>query len=144
MGLVQLPIFRAAADGDLVLLRVDDPGAAWPAKLIARNRRRPTCFMIGADPGTEYPAPPPPSEWVCARRLRYWCQSGGAIIHGAGGELDHYREAVRATLLLRRLLFVETTSHRVNEWVAFLGCRKTLAIRPSNGSHPVAAREAFQ
>jgi hypothetical protein len=84
LGLAQLPLFRAAADGLISLLRVEDTSAMWPATLIERelNRRRPTCFLIGGDPGVGHPDPAP-AEWSCARRLKYWC--AGAIVHGAGG-----------------------------------------------------------
>ncbi len=138
LGLAQLPLFRAAADGLLVLLRIENTGTVWPGRLIERNGHRPTCFLIGADPGVEHPDPPPPSEWACAKRLKYWCQTSGAIVHGAGGEPFHYRDAVAATLMLRRLALIETTSHRADEWASYLRSRKTLIIRPRNGPHPTA------
>jgi hypothetical protein len=132
MGLPQVPPFRAAADRQLVLFKIYDAGTAWPTKVVERNYSRPTCVLIGADPGVKHPDLPAPSEWACAKRLKYWCQDGGAIIHGAGGELDHYREAARATLLLRRLAFIETTSHRADEWADYLRSR---SIRPADGPH---------
>ena len=53
MGLVQLPLFRAAADGLLALVRIEDVSAPWPTWLIERNQHRPICFMLGGDPGFE-------------------------------------------------------------------------------------------
>jgi hypothetical protein len=138
LGLVQLPLFRAAADGLIALFRIEDVSTVWPGRLIERSEHRPTCFMLGGDPGVEHPDPPPPSEWACAKRLKYWCRTSGAIVHGAGGELYHYREAVAATLMLRRLALIETTSHRADEWASYLRSRKTLIIRPRNGPHPIA------
>ena len=69
LGLAQLPLFRAAADGLLALLRIENTGTVWPGRLIERNGHRPTCFLIGADPGVEHPDPPPPSEWACAKAV---------------------------------------------------------------------------
>jgi hypothetical protein len=144
LGLAQLPLFRAAADGLLVLLRVEDPTVAWPTRLVERNQNRPVCFMVCGDPGADQPDPTP-REWMCAKRLKHWCQTGGAIVHGAGGEWSHYRGAVLATILTRRLAFIETTSRRAGEWASFLRCPQTLIIRPTDGPHPVApARETVQ
>ena len=139
LGLLQLPLFRAAADGLLALVRVEDPAVAWPSRMIERNQHRPVCFMIGGDPGHGHPDPAP-MEWACAKRLKYWCQTGGAIVHGAAGEADHYREAAAATLLLRRLAFIETTSARAAEWDAFLRCPRTLLILSERGPHPTPDR----
>lgn len=137
MGLPQLPLFRAAADGTLTLIRIEGTDAAWPARLIEQNGDRPICVTIGADPGYGFPDPRP-DEWTCAKRLKYWCQGGWAIVHGAAGELDHYREAVTATLMFRRLAFIETTSAHAAEWARFLRCPRTLIIIPSDGGvHPI-------
>ena len=93
--------------------------------------------MIGADPGHGFPDPRP-DEWACAQRLKYWCEAGGAIVHGAAGEVDHYREAALATLVLRRLAFIETTSVRAEEWGQFLGCPRTIVLVPAGGAaHPL-------
>ena len=62
-----------------------------------------------------------------------------------GGEADHYRSAVLATVAVQRLAFIETTSARAAEWAAFLGCPRTLLIIPPGGAHPVAGhRETVQ
>jgi hypothetical protein len=138
MGLKQLPMFRAAADGLLALVNIEAPTAPWPAREIERYRQqgRPTCVVVGADPGVEFPDPPPPAEWACARRLKYWCAA--AIIHGAGGELEHYRQAVGSAILYRRLAFVECTSARAPTWRSFLSCPRSLMIVPLyDKPHPV-------
>jgi hypothetical protein len=137
MGLVQLPLFRAAADGLLTLVRIEGVSAPWPTWLIERNQHRPICFMVGGDPGFGHPDPAP-AAWTCARRLRDWCHA--AIIHGAAGEADHYRDAAVSTLILRRLAFIETTSARAAEWGAFLRCPRTLVIVPTTGVHPLPER----
>lgn len=140
MGLVQLPLFRAAADGLLALVRIEDRTTPWPTKLIERNQHRPICVTIGADPGFGHPDPAP-DEWACARRLKYWCQNGGAIVHGAGGELDHYRYAAAAAVLFRRLAFIETTSAHAAAWGTFLRCPRTMVLVPPDGvAHPQPER----
>lgn len=136
LGLAQLPLFRAAADGLLALISLDAPSTPWPAKLIERYPNRPTVFLLGGDPGFGH-SDPAPSEWMCGRRLKYWCRA--AVVHGAGGEPAHYRQAVPAALLVRRLAFVETTSRRASEWAEFLDCPLTHVIVPVDGVHPVAA-----
>jgi hypothetical protein len=137
MGLVQLPLFRAAADGLLALVRIESTSAHWPTSLIERNQRRPICFMLGGDPGFGHPDPAP-AEWACADGLRDWCHA--AIIHGAAGEADHYRDAAASTMILRRLAFIETTSARAADWHAFLHCPRTLVIVPTTGVHPLPER----
>jgi hypothetical protein len=145
LGVIQLPLFRAAADGLLCVFRIEHPETAWPGKTIERSPQKPVCFMIGADPGLEYPDPPPPPEWACARRLKYWCAQGAAVVHGAGGTLDDYRQAAHLTMMMGRVAFIETTSARADEWASFLSARKMIIIRPSAGQHPIAApREPVQ
>jgi len=134
MGLVQLPLFRAAADGVLALVRVEDVSTPWPEWLIERNQHRPICFMVGADPGFGHPDPAP-AAWACALRLRDWCHA--AIVHGAVGNAAHYRDAAASTLILRQLAFIETTSARAADWYAFLRCPRTLVIVPTTGVHPL-------
>jgi hypothetical protein len=104
--------------------------------MIERQSGRPTCVMIGGDPGYGQPDHPP-SAWACAKRLKYWCQNGGAIVHGAAGNADHYREGAAATVLLRRVAFIECTSAQAPAWNTFLGCPRTLVIVPERGPHPV-------
>jgi hypothetical protein len=137
LGLPQLPIFRAAADGLLALLRIEAPDTPWPARMIERQSDRPTCIMLAADPGCDHPDPGGPADWACAKRLKYWCQTGGAIIHGAAGDPDHYRAAAATTVLLRRMAFIECASARAREWTDFLGCPRSLTIVPEHGAHPV-------
>ncbi len=126
----------------LRLIVIEDTGAVWPARLVGRQRR-PTCVLVGADPGYGEPDPAL-SEWRCARQLKYWCRA--VTVHGTAGERDHYRAAVTATISAGRLAFIETTSRRAREWGAFLGCPRTLLIVPFGGAvHPAQSRpEAIQ
>jgi hypothetical protein len=133
LGIPQLPLFRAAADGLIALVSIEAPTIPWPSLLIEKQLR-PICVRIGGDPGVGHPDPSP-SAWVCAQRLRYWCRA--TVVHAAGGELDHYRYAVAATVQFGRLALIETTSGRAREWVQFLKCPRTLVILPRDGVHPV-------
>jgi hypothetical protein len=142
LGLPQLPLFRAAADGLICLISIYDPTAPWPAALIERNAWRPTLVLIGADPGYGQPDPAP-EEWAAANRLRYWCRA--AMVHGAGGTADHYREAAGRTLLASRFALIETTSARAHEWAAFLKCPRTQLILPADGApHPIPEKVVMQ
>jgi hypothetical protein len=134
----QLPLLQAAAAGDIGLMMISGPATPWPAALIERVGNRPLCILIGGDPG-HGESDPAPQEWACARRLRYW--AGAALVHGAKGEHEHYRAALLATVLNRRLALIETTSARARDWQAFLKCPRTLLITPPDGvQHPAPPR----
>lgn len=139
----QLPLFRAAADGLLAVVHITDATATFPRRL-ANRTGRPVVVLIGADP--DIGKPPPPSEWRCATEAAGWARA--AMIHAAGGEPGHYREAARATLAVGRFMLIETNS---TDYAAWLGIVRPLvagAVRlvlPTDGAHPKPmAREAVQ
>jgi hypothetical protein len=134
MGLVQLPLLRAAADGLIAHLRIEDPGTRWPSSMVKRLASKPTCFSLGGDPGFEFPTFGP-RQWMAAEKLRRWCHA--AIVHGAGGETEHYRTAVAATLRFHRVALIETTSALAMDWARFLAPKHTLVIVPTDGVHPL-------
>lgn len=148
LGVPQLPLLQAAASGLLALITVPATHTPWPTKQIERTgHRRPVVVLVGGDPNEElHPdhgqPDPAPSEWVCARRIKYFAR--GVIVHGAAGEHDHYRAAIAEAVLVRRLAFIETTSLRAPEWAAFLGCRLTHLIVPVDGVHPVPDARPLQ
>jgi hypothetical protein len=69
-NLVQLQLFRAAADGVLAVARTEDPACPWPKSELAQFGSRPIVFVVAADPGFGHPDPHP-EEWTCAKRLKY-------------------------------------------------------------------------
>ncbi len=130
-----LPVMRAAADGLIAAVYVADCRAKWPERELAKFRR-PVLMVIGDDNEPERLSTPP-SGWRCARMLRAWAKS--AIVHGAGGEADHYRLAVLMALTAERAVLVETSSACAVPWAEFLfPTVPTLLIVPRSGPHPVA------
>ena len=97
----QLPLFRAVADSRIAVIGIYGPEVRWPVAALARLRL-PTVVLIGAD--VDGPEPDRPTEhWVCRHRLRLWARA--AIIHGAGGEVEHYRLTVSAAEIERVSLY---------------------------------------
>ena len=133
-GAPQVPLYAAAAAGQIALIVIEAPDAAWPAETIARVRR-PTVVVLSGDPGWGQPTYGP-GRWRCARKLRNW--AAGAIVHGAAGERDHYLEAVALGTILGCLAFVETTSSLARTWGAFLAPIPCMGYLPAEGAHPVA------
>ena len=130
----QAPLYAAAAAGQIALIVVETPDAAWPVETIARVRR-PAVVLLHGDPGWGQPSFGP-GRWRCAKKLRVW--SAGAIVHGAAGEADHYREAVVLGLMFERLAFIETTSSLARSWSAFLAPVPCMGYLPTEGAHPTA------
>ena len=116
------------------MITVAAPDAAWPADTIARLQR-PALVLLSGDPGWGQPTFGP-GRWRCAKKLRAW--AAGAVVHGAAGEPDHYREAVALSLMFGRLAFVETTSSLARSWGAFLAPVPVAGYLPTEGAHPVA------
>ncbi len=127
-----LPMLRAAADGRIALALVLDATAPLP---IGRLKRcgRPAVVLIGADMGAD--EDPPPERWECLPKLRRWARAG--VIHGAAGEPEHYRAAVGAAQLHRRLALVECSSRQAQAWAEALACPRTRFILPRDGVHPI-------
>ena len=135
----KLPLVRAAADRRIALAWAVRPDAKWPFKTI--TPAQPAVVLIGDDPGPEAPSIGP-EGWVLAKRLRGWPQA--VIVHGAAGQPEHYREAVFAALVVKRVIMVETDSAHALAWGEWFRCPRTLMILPTGGAHPVApARGAF-
>jgi hypothetical protein len=128
-----LPVIRAAADGLIAAVNISDPSAKWPERELARFRR-PVLLIVADDLEPERPSTPP-SGWRCARMLRAWAKS--AIVHGAGGEAEHYRLVVVAALTTGRAVMVETSSTCAVPWAEFLFPLPTLLILPRSGPHPI-------
>ena len=133
-GACSAPLYSAAAAGQIALIQINEPNAVWPSETIARPNR-PIVVLVSGDPGWGQPTFGP-DQWRCANKLRAW--SAGAIVHGAAGEADHYRQAVVLAVLLGRLAFIETTSGLARAWDAFLAPVPRIDYLPTEGTHPVA------
>jgi hypothetical protein len=130
-----LPLFAAVAAGRIGVVQFFDPAGDWSAAKIERLNR-PAVVLVGDDPDVGDGAARGPEGWPMARRLRYWTRA--AVVHGAGGEPEHYRDAVEAAERHGRVAFIETSAAQANAWGAFLRCPRTLYIMPPDGVHPIA------
>ena len=91
----------------------------------------PTIVLVGDDDDT----PTGPQPWRCAMQAGRWAEA--AMIHGAGAEERHYRAAIAAAAIVRRVLVVETSSKHVDAWASFLRHPHTLLVRTGEGlPHP--------
>ncbi len=134
IGAAQSPLYAAAAAGRIALVCITAPDTPWPAETVARLTR-PAVVLLGGDPGFGEPTFEP-GRWRCARKARGW--AAAAIVHGAGGEPEHYSGAVAMAELIGRLVLVETTSGLVDVWGTFLAPLPRIGYRPPDGGvHPV-------
>ncbi len=127
----------APAEGDVIdVLAIADPATPWPRHM--KKSRTPTVALLGDDPGCEggYGGP---DAWACANKLGRWARA--VLVHGAGGEAQHYAEATRAALKVGRVALIETTSANARAWALRLNCPRTLMILPRDGLHPISLEE---
>ncbi|MBR0682221.1 hypothetical protein GXW74_17150 [Roseomonas eburnea] len=105
-----VPLIRAAAARHLAVIHLTAHNRVPEAML--SQAAVPLVVLVGAD----MPPHAGPSAIPQAEALMRW--AGALIVHGAAGEPAHYAEAVRAALIKRRLLMVETATARQGEWAA--------------------------
>jgi hypothetical protein len=134
VGSPHLPLFTAAEQGRVDLVVFNEPAATWRAGAIKRLPR-PTVILVGDDPDIGAGTATGPQGWSLASKLRRWAQA--AIIHGAEGKPEHYREAVALAEIYGRLVVVDTSSTQALAWGAFLNCPRSVLITPAHGPHPV-------
>jgi hypothetical protein len=126
------------AEADIIdLVAIADPSTPWPKRI--KLLRRPTVLMLGDDPGSP-DGMGGPDAWRCLPQLKRWVR--GVIVHGAGGQPEHYAEAVRAARRLGRVAMIESTSKHAVAWARSIGCPRTLLILPRGGLHPLPLAEA--
>ncbi len=94
------------AETDVIdLVAIADPRTPWPRQM--RDITSPTVLLIGDDPGSPNGLGGP-DAWRCSHKIGQWAQA--AIVHGSGGDAQHYRFAVTAALTFRRVVFIESTA----------------------------------
>jgi hypothetical protein len=106
---------------------------AWSPRLLPSTG--PRVVLISDDLGDSRD----PDEWRCAISATAWARA--SIIHGTGGKVEHYREAVRAAEVMGRCLMIETDSAHAPAWAGAIHTREIpalLFIPPPGGVHPVA------
>ena len=126
------------AEQDLIdLVGIAEPEAPWPRQL--KHSRRPTVVLVGDDPGVPN-GMGGPDAWRCTAKLSRWARA--VLVHGAGGEAEHYAAAVLACRKVGRVALIETTSRYAKAWADRIGCPRTLLILPTTGPHPLVHAEA--
>lgn len=128
-------LLRPASRGELNLI-LPTRDTVQPPFYRMSKRGRPTVVVVGDD---DYQTTGP-DGWVCADRLRSW--AAFAVVHGTGGQRQHYAMAAVMAAEVRRLLLIETSSAGAQLWAGFLA-ERTPALRfmgvlpPDAGPHPV-------
>lgn len=130
----RIPLLRAVLRREIAL-GVASPGRQAPLRELNRTGK-PAILLILDD--YDHPGPP---GWACAPAAMRWARR--AMLHGTGGIAEHYELAVKAALVARRLILVETASAQLDAWSALalsaLAPGRVLRIQPPPGGvHPVA------
>ena len=130
------PLSIPAETNVIDLVAIADPRTPWPRQM--RHTTSPTVLLIGDDPGSPS-GQGGPDAWRCSSKIGGWAQA--VVVHGSGGDAQHYRLAVGAALMLKRVAFIESTSLHALAWAERIGCPRTLTVLPRDGLHPVESRE---
>jgi len=128
----RVPLLEAAFARFITLGEVARDGGAPLAEM--EKRGLPSLILVGDDDGLDTG----PRGWACARVLTRWAK--GAVIHGAAGTVETYRDAVRLSVFSRRVVLVEAGSANLMAWHRLFADAgvPTVNIYPSKGPHPVA------
>ena len=134
MGAPHLPVFTAVEQGQIALGVFTDPASIWTAGAIKRLPR-PTIILISDDPDIGAGTAKGPYSWTLASKLRGWADA--VLVHGAGGEPEHYRQALAMAKRHGRLALIDTSSQQAMPWAAFMAHPVSMIIVPTDGPHPV-------
>jgi hypothetical protein len=132
-----VPIFQALLVGEIAVC-IPAPGQSLPIKLFDKISE-PVVVMINDD-GPFWLGP---DGWACAERALRWAR--GAMLHGAGGEIEHYKLALAGAMARRRFLIVGTSSTLLPAWEQLTARlisdrHQVLSVRVSPGCvHPTDA-----
>jgi hypothetical protein len=107
------PALRAAGVGLINLAFIARGNSVSPRAM--KHRRRSIFIILGDD---DYSSSGP-AGWPQAEQLVRWARY--IVLHGAGGEPEHYSGAVAAALIHHRLLMVETSSGQLEAWRSLVG-----------------------
>jgi len=130
-----VPLLQAVARDEIALTMVQ-PGQAPPLGRLDKTNRPAILILSDDDDHTRLG----PDGWPCAARIMRW--AGAGLIHGTGGQAEHYVVAVQGALVARRLVIVETSSWRADAWAEaahrLMPPHRVLQIRPYPGEvHPI-------
>ncbi len=129
------PLFRAVLH-DEIALTVMCHGQTAPLDQLDQTRR-PAILLLTDDDDTTRLGP---DGWPSSARIMRWGRS--AILHGSGGQPEHYGAAVVGAVVSSRLVLIETSSAQLAPWIKaaarFMPLGRILCIKPTGGGvHPV-------
>lgn len=132
----RIPLFRAVPRGEIALT-VLGTGQAPPLSRLDRTGFPGLVVLTDDDDTTRLG----PDGWRYAARILRWAR--GVMLHGTGGQPEHYQMAVEGAQRCGRLVLVETCSTQIDAWAALalrtLAPGRILKIQPpAGGIHPVA------
>jgi len=111
-----IPLFRALLAEEIALALLD-PVDRLPLSFLDPLRfRKPLVIVLGGDFGADGRADCGPEGWPQSRRLLRWAR--WAPIHGTGGQVWHYGEAVEAARICHRVLLAECGTATLPAWEA--------------------------
>ena len=130
------PLFRAVPLGQIALT-VLGTGQAPPLSRLDKTGFPGVIVLTDDDDTTRLG----PDGWRYGARILRWAR--GAMLHGSGGQPEHYQMAVEGAQRCGRLVLVETCSTQIDAWTALalrtLAPGRILKIQPpAGGIHPVA------
>ena len=110
-GRHRVPLLRALYTGRIQYFEALRSRSGQTKRFLA-IASKPAVILIGDDDD----APTGPAGWSVAERALGWANY--VILHGAGGEAEHYEAAVRLAEQFGRVAIIESTSARLDEWKA--------------------------
>jgi len=140
----RVPLLQGLYHGMIAFLDVSRETSSGTVKRFISGIVLPAVVVIGDDDDL----PSGPDGFAPAQRLLKWAHQ--VVIHGAGGEAEHYRAAVLAAQITGRFLMVECSSPMIPAWTAAARKWATNAVvqvvQPAPGLvHPKPwRREAMQ
>jgi hypothetical protein len=122
LNLAEVP--RGVAKGELATLLA-----------CMQRKKNPNVVLIGDDDLQSSG----PAGFDGVEKLVKWARA--IILHAAGGEVEHYQEAVKAAAIRRRVLFIETSAAQQGAWKSFIDAHRhsdasALLLFDPEGHHP--------
>lgn len=128
------PLLRAAIAGELVFVHLAERDQ-MPDLHRLNQPRLPAIVLVGDDDyGTTGPA-----GWSCTDAVLGWAR--WALVHGSGGTVAEYEQAIAAARIHRRVAIIETASRAVDGWCLACGDAGVpdglIRVPFAGGVHPV-------
>jgi hypothetical protein len=137
-----IPLFRAIRDRRIAMMQVLR-GTTLSMRELKTFTRRPLVLILGDD---DHMATGP-SCFPCVGTAKRWARS--VLLHGTGGEPEHYEGAVQLAEQFGNCLLIETSSAQIDPWLEALKdapkLKRGVVIWPPSGeTHPVLPRGMVQ